>query len=220
MQANRPRIHRLRDGSVIRTRPLRASDRGKLLDGFEHFSPDSRYRRFFSPTPRLTSTMLDRLFDIDGEDRVAIGAELLRLGFVPGSGLGIARFARLPEAHDVAEMAVSIVDEMQGQGLGTVLLLELSAAARAHGIARFTAWVQPDNEAMKALVAKLDPLARSHVEDGVLVFDLAVPGTIELASEQRPRRVTNPLVGFADWCTASARQLFPGRLTGTPLSHF
>lgn len=213
MQSNTFTIHRLRDGSTVRCRPVRPADRAKLLAGFERFSPESRYRRFFSPTPRLTGTMLDRLLDIDGEDRVAIGAERLRAGFVPGPGLGIARFTRLAD-REVAEIAISVVDEVQGRGLGIILLRELSAAARAHGISRFTAWVQPDNEAMKALLLKLDPQATSHVEDGLLVFDLAVPGMVA-APEERPR--DRSLVA---WCADGVRRLLPGRVVTDPLHLF
>lgn len=212
MKTNTTTIHLLRDGTAVRCRPLRASDRTKLLDGFEHFSKDSRYRRFFSPTPRLTPTMLKRLFDLDGDDRFAIGAERLRLGWLPGPGLGVARYTRLPDDRDAAEIAVSIVDEAQGQGLGTILLYELSAAARAHGINRFVAWVQPDNEPMKALVLKLDPLAHARHEDGLLFYDFAVPGSLSLPSTRRPSR-TGPVETFVGWCADGLRQLLPG-LTG------
>lgn len=205
------RIHYLRDGSIVRCRPLRASDRSKLLDGFEHFSKDSRYRRFFSPTPRLTASMLQRLFDLDGHDRFAVGAERLRLGWLrlPGPGLGVARFTRLPESRDAAEIAVSIVDEAQGLGLGTILMLELAAAAREHGVTRFVAWVQPDNEPMKALVLKLDPLAHARHEDGLLVYDFAVPGSVSLPTGTAAVR-NGGFDGLVGWCADGLRHLLPG----------
>lgn len=209
MRTHDSNVHCLGDGTTVRTRPLRPSDREKLLRAFEHFSADSRYRRFFSPTPRLSSAMLDRLFDVDGHDRAAIGAELLRYGWFAGPGLGVARFTRLPDARHKAEMAISIVDEMQGCGLGTVLVHELSRVARAHGVHRFTAWVQPDNEAMKALVAKVDPLARSHVEDGLLVFDFAVPGSLGVRARPLRRPVPSSLGSLVDWCGDGLRQLLP-----------
>ena len=215
MKTNTTTIHYLRDGSPVRCRPLRASDRTKLLDGFEHFSKDSRYRRFFSPTPRLTPTMLQRLFDLDGHDRFAVGAERLRLGWLPGPGLGVARFMRLPESHEAAEIAVSIVDEAQGQGLGTILMHELSAAAREKGVTRFVAWVQPDNEPMKALVLKMDPMAHARHEDGLLLFDFAVPGSLSLPSARTPVR-TSRIESFVSWCADGLRQLLPG-LSGGPL---
>jgi hypothetical protein len=199
---------------------VRPSDRRKILAGFERFSPQSRYRRFFSPTPRLTRSMLDKLLDVDGVNRVAIGAERMLAGFVPGAGLGIARFTRIEDGAPVAEMAISIVDEVQGRGLGLILLRELSAAARAHGISRFTAWVQPDNEPMKALIYKLDPDAQSRVEEGLLLFELTVPGTITVPTERRPRSRGSALGGFAEWCAGGLRHLLPGRLVVNPLHLF
>jgi hypothetical protein len=45
-------VHHLSDGTEVRLRLLRASDRGKIAAGFRRLSPESRYRRFFSPMPR------------------------------------------------------------------------------------------------------------------------------------------------------------------------
>ncbi|MEW6273047.1 MAG: GNAT family N-acetyltransferase [Thermodesulfobacteriota bacterium] len=196
---------------------MQRSDRGKLLAGFERFSRESRYRRFFTATPKLTDGMLERLFDVDGHDRVALGAELLRLGFLPGAGVGIARFTRDQADPTVAEMAIAIVDDLQGCGLGTVLLRELAAAAREQGIERFTAWVQPDNEPMKALVYKLDPNAACHVEDGLLLFEIELPGPA--AARGRPRARTRDVdrsvaAGSVAWLADRLRQLLPGRIAG------
>jgi RimJ/RimL family protein N-acetyltransferase len=212
MDSKQTNIHRLADGTVVRVRPVRPSDRRKLLAAFENFSPESRYRRFFSPTPRLTDGMLTRLLDLDGEHRVALGAEALRLGVLPGPGLGIARFTRSEAVPEVAEMAISIVDPMQGRGLGTVLLHELAAAARERGVERFVAWVQPDNEAMKALVHKLDPDATSRVEDGLLVFEMKLPGRER--SRTRAHEGGRQLVSLdpVGWLGEGLRQLLPGRV--------
>ena len=41
---------RLRDGQQIEIRPIRPDDRGELAAGIKRLSPESRYRRFFTPT--------------------------------------------------------------------------------------------------------------------------------------------------------------------------
>lgn len=215
--ASKENIHALPDGTVVRLRPLTAADRRKLLAGFERFSAESRYRRFFSPTPRLTHSMLDRLFDVDGNGRVAIGAERLRLWVLPTDGLAIARFTRLPEEPEAAEMAISVVDAMHGRGLGSLLLFELARVARSKGIARFVAWVQPDNEPMKALIHKLDPHARSRAEDGLLYYELSLPDPAAVAAAGRPHRrpTAADLVG---WLGDAVRQLLPGARGGRVFS--
>jgi hypothetical protein len=91
---------------------------------------------------------------------------------------------------------------------------ELAAAAREHGIVRFVARVQPDNAAMKALVLELDPLARAHHEDGVVVYDFAVPGSLSLPSAGRPVRRPGAVESFLGRCAEGLRQLLPGRMPG------
>ena len=45
----------LRDGSKVLIRPIEPRDREMLLAGFETLSPESRYRRFFTPLTTLDS---------------------------------------------------------------------------------------------------------------------------------------------------------------------
>src|SRR5262252_10795793 len=52
-------------------------------------------------------------------------------------------------------LAITIVDDWQGRGLGTELLTRLSARARSEGIRRFTALVADDNVAMAALLRNM-----------------------------------------------------------------
>jgi GNAT superfamily N-acetyltransferase len=54
----------------------------------------------------------------------------------------------LPIDLDLAEAAVVVADDHQGQGIGTALVAELAAAASEAGISRFLAHVSPDNAAM------------------------------------------------------------------------
>ncbi len=51
----------LRDGTTIAVRALVPEDRKLIAAGFERLSARSRYLRFFSPLPRLTTGMLDGL---------------------------------------------------------------------------------------------------------------------------------------------------------------
>ena len=72
-----------------------------------------------------------------------------------GSALGIARYIRDTEDPEVAEIAVAVVDDWQGRGLGTALLTRLLDRARDEGIRRFTALVAVDNEVMVSLLHDL-----------------------------------------------------------------
>ena len=66
--------------------------------------------------------------------------------------MGVARYVRDAEDPQAAEIAVTIIDDWQGRGLGTELLAQLSDRARQEGIRRFTALVAADNKAMAGLL--------------------------------------------------------------------
>lgn len=170
-----PLRRRLRDGTPVRLRMMDARDRERLRAGFEHLSPASRYRRFFTPVPRLTEGMLRRLVATDERDHVAIGAEMggPRLG--RRDGLGVARFIRSKENPAEAELAVAVIDDMQGRGLGGLLVQALCWAARRRGIERFQAIVLPENDEMRSLVGVIDPEARVRLEDGLRIYEMSVP---------------------------------------------
>jgi len=116
----------LRDGSLVRLRQGHSSDKELLIRGFARLSPESRYRRFLAATPELTEEMVRYLTQIDHRDHEAI----IALEDKTGEGIGVARYVRSKERPDVAEVAVTVVDDWQGRGLGTLLLEAISARAR------------------------------------------------------------------------------------------
>jgi GNAT superfamily N-acetyltransferase len=161
----------LRDGSRVRLRPGRSADRELLLRGFERLSPESRYRRFLAPMPELTEEMVRYLTDIDHHDHEAI----IALDEETGEGLGVARYVRNKERRDVAEVAVTVIDDWQGRGLGTLLLEVLSARAREEGIRTFTALMLATNEEMMDLLKRLDPVRIVDRESGTVEVEVPIP---------------------------------------------
>jgi len=155
----------LRDGSRVRIRQWRPSDGQLLVRGFYRLSPTSSYRRFLSASPLLTTEMMRGLTDIDHRDHEAMVA----LDERGGEGLGIAHYVRSPERPEVAEVALTVIDDWQGRGLGTMLLEAIGARARQQGINSFTALMLAENNEMRGLLERLGPLrtigqARSTVE--------------------------------------------------------
>jgi RimJ/RimL family protein N-acetyltransferase len=88
------------------------------------------------------------LTDVDHHDHEALGA----LDQADGRGVGIARYVRDAEDPQAAEIALTIVDDWQGRGLGTELLARLSDRGRQEGIRRFIALVAYDNAAVAGLL--------------------------------------------------------------------
>ena len=179
---------KLRDGTRARLRVVQRADRELLLRGFDRLSARSRYLRFLSPKDGLSEAELDDLLTLDGNDRFALGAQTLLPGGGEGEGLGIARFARLPDTPAVAEAAVTVTDEAQGKGLGTILLARLAAAARERGVERFACEFAAGNERVWHLVQQLGP--RVEVLDhGFVRVEVPVPPVAATSAprDARPR---------------------------------
>jgi RimJ/RimL family protein N-acetyltransferase len=167
-------LRTLRDGTVVRLRPLGPADADELRAGFERLSAESRYRRFFSPLSRLPDALVQRLTATDGDNHVALVAETIPLYDEPPEPLGVVRYFRDAERPDAAEVAVTVIDELQGKGLGTVLLDTLARLAREHGIRVLTAQVLAGNLAMQALLRRTGDVRAVRNEQGVLSYEIAL----------------------------------------------
>jgi RimJ/RimL family protein N-acetyltransferase len=138
----------LRDGSAVLIRQVRSADASLLADGFARLGPASRQMRFLGVKKELSAAELRYFTDVDHHDHEALAA----LDYAGGHGVGIARYIRDAGDPQAAEIAVTIVDDWQGRGLGTELLARLSDRARSGGIRRFTALADAGNVAVAALL--------------------------------------------------------------------
>jgi GNAT superfamily N-acetyltransferase len=164
----------LADGTRVELRVVGPADRELLRRGFDRLSGRSRYQRFMGVKAQLSDAELDMLTSLDGTNRFGIGAVRLGAGAEP-EGLGVARFARLPDDPAVAEAAVTVVDGAQRRGLGSLLLRRLAAAARERGVTRFRAEILASNEPMRRLLA-------AHVDATVEADGDVVRVLVELPS--------------------------------------
>ncbi len=146
----------LLDGTWAEVRMVRPEDAALLSRGFARLSSRSRFQRFLSAKSRLSAEELRYLTEVDGETHVALGAVTWN-DAGEEVGLGVARFIRLAETPEVAEMALTVVDDAQGKGLGRVLLDLLVEAARERDVERFEVRVLAGNEAMYRLLQTLAP---------------------------------------------------------------
>jgi RimJ/RimL family protein N-acetyltransferase len=171
----------LKDGRRILFRPITPDDKELLRVGVERLSPESRYRRFFSPIAHLTDDQLAYLTEIDYLDHFAwIGV----LGDAEGEGVAVGRWVRDPDQRDSAEAAVTVADDFQGQGIGSALLVLLARTAIERGLKRFTLEVLGDNEPMLALMEHVGAIIDRR-EGGVIFMHVPLPASIE-ALEQTP----------------------------------
>jgi RimJ/RimL family protein N-acetyltransferase len=90
--------------------------------------------------------------------------------------IAVARFVRLQDDPDAAEVAIVVADDWQRRGLGSLLAEQLAARARGTGIRRFTATMASDNAPAHRLMTKLTQhLEEHHTGAGVseVVLELA-----------------------------------------------
>lgn len=166
----------LRDGSRVLLRPVVPGDRAKLVGAFERLSPESRYRRFMAPIDELTPEMLREATEVDYADHFAWVALAQEEAGEPI--VGLARYARLPEEPDVAEPAVTVVDDHQGRGLGTLLLEGLGAVALENGIERFRGYALEENRPVLELLRGMGAKAE-HDSPGVVRVEVDLPTRAE-----------------------------------------
>jgi RimJ/RimL family protein N-acetyltransferase len=140
----------LRDGTPVRVRPIAPDDKDRLAEGMKRLSPQSRYRRFFSNMETLDPALLRHLTEVDYSDHFAWLA--VSRDEPGGPAVGVGRYIRLRDRPTAAEVAITVRDDYQGRGLGTLLLDLLGLVALEHGIDEFVAIVQPENSPMRALL--------------------------------------------------------------------
>jgi RimJ/RimL family protein N-acetyltransferase len=165
---------KLGDGSNVTLRLIQPSDKEALQRGFEQLSAQSRYLRFFCLKTRLTDAELNHLVNVDGVNHLAIVA-LSSGDSNEVEILGVARFARLQSSPTVAEPAVTVGDQVQGRGLGTLLMSRLAAAARERGIERFACDYLAENQPIQALLEKYARSAVFEQDGDVIRAEVAVP---------------------------------------------
>ncbi|WP_420643921.1 GNAT family N-acetyltransferase [Candidatus Leptofilum sp.] len=155
-----------KDGLPVWVRLLRQKDAAHLVDLFEHMGAESRYRRFHQPMDDVTP---DQVWDEAKKIATAVPEEqlgLIAFSELPGEGevaVGAARIVWLSD--NKAEIAMSVRDDRQGQGIGRRLLTMVLELARITGAESVVGLVQNDNEPMWYLFDQL-PYPMKRTVDG------------------------------------------------------
>jgi GNAT superfamily N-acetyltransferase len=141
--------------TYLAVRPITIADAERLARLFTRLSPSSVHFRFFSPISRPPRAALLRLADVDHRRRDALVA-------MDGDEIvAVARYDGRPDdgltASHQAEIAITVEDAWQHQGVGKRLALRLATLATDRGYDTFVATMLPDNRAALGLVHKLVP---------------------------------------------------------------
>ncbi len=147
----------LPDGT--RMRPIAAEDKALLQAAVGRLSRESAYRRFLTSKPRLSSAELRYLTEVDGRDHIA-----LVVLDDEGDIVAVGRLVRVHEAPDTAELAITVADCRQRQGIGRTLALELIRRMR---IERVSGTMLASNRAALGLMRSLGTIEHSEITGGV-----------------------------------------------------
>ncbi|MCS7040119.1 MAG: GNAT family N-acetyltransferase, partial [Caldilineales bacterium] len=164
-------------GRRIWVRPLRADDASHLVAIFEALSPESRYLRFHepleAPDPALVAARAREMVEVTlrhGRGWLAFARRGNRR--VP---IGGVRWVRVPTAAPdeppQAEIAVTVCDAFQGQGIGRELLRLAVLDAHAAGIRRLLAVVHGSNRAVMHLLAHAPVPLRQTIHAGEVYIE-------------------------------------------------
>jgi acetyl coenzyme A synthetase (ADP forming)-like protein len=126
----------LRDGSTIHLREARRPDRDALAAFYGSLSLQSRYFRFFGGMTRFEH-LVDRWLELGSLGLLALQNNRI---------VGHAYQGQVSAGR--AEVGFAVGDEMQGRGLGTILLGQLAAIAARAGIEEFEATILGENRQM------------------------------------------------------------------------
>lgn len=132
----------------VHVRDLGPADEALVDRLHRSLSRRSQYQRFHGAKPSLSARELRYLAGADGRDHVALVA------LEAGRPLAIARFVRLRGRPRAADLAAEVLDERQGEGLGSALVRRLARRAALVGVERFTATVLSETGLRRSLTRR------------------------------------------------------------------
>lgn len=168
MQPDHPRwSETLRDGSRVLIRPVLRQDAAAERDFVESLSPQARRYRFLGRIGHPSDALVLHSADIDYAHSQAFAAVVhddSRDMFV-----GISRY-RTDSDGTRCECAVTVRDDWQNKGLGTILMTHLIDVARSRGIQHMWCIDSAENLAMADLARYLGFHRKQDADDGAQVI--------------------------------------------------
>ena len=150
----------------VALRELDATDTDVLDEVFAGMSAESRFQRYLTPMPVLHPQARRALSAVDGCRHVGVVA------LVHGEAIGIARMIGLGARR--AELAVEVVDDWQGFGVGTRLALWIRDRAATLGYTELVAETSAGNHRAQALMRRVFPDHTAHREGTDIVFTFSL----------------------------------------------
>lgn len=161
----------LLDGREVLLRPILPSDEQQLREAVGRADPETLRMRFLGGRPPVSDADFAHLVNLDYVDRLAVVAVTR-----DGTGVGIARYERLRDQPDTAEVAVAVDPAWRHVRCATELVTLLGEGALRNGVRRFQAEFFADNVDVTDLLkeAGLRYVVQPD-ESGVVTVDVVLP---------------------------------------------
>ena len=156
-----------KSGLELFLRPVKISDESLLKEFFYDLSDKSMHMRFMSDRKEMPHSKLQGQVVIDYTRQMGILAILRKEGREEIVGLG--QYVVTRESH-MAEVAFAVKDDLQGQGIGKVLLSYLTFLAQRQGLLGFIAEVFMENRPMLHLFMESGFDIQKEASEGI--YDL------------------------------------------------
>ncbi|HEU5103735.1 MAG TPA: GNAT family N-acetyltransferase [Roseiflexaceae bacterium] len=142
------------NGQPLTVRPIESRDASLIAALLTRLSEHSCWMRYSCPrlAPEAAQYETQRVLGRDPAQAVAL-VVTVRQGRAE-QAIALAEFVAIDS--DIAEVAIVVDDDYQGQGLGRALLCQIVALASKRGLRRLQFDIRRENRAMQALVRSLE----------------------------------------------------------------
>jgi GNAT superfamily N-acetyltransferase len=192
------------DGQIL-VRRAASTDRDALSQLFARCTLQTRYRRFHAPVKAIPERYLTEALAASPfhyalvacpvpPDTDLIGTDLAAARDMDARSGGIVALASCRVVDEgMAEVGILIEDTWQRRGVGSALLDELAAHARAIGLRALTAQLLTEQAWTAGMLARYGPIQRSLTSRGVVTVTVRLtPGDAPREAPAGPRLSCRP----------------------------
>jgi GNAT superfamily N-acetyltransferase len=162
----------LRNGVPATFRAVRPGDEERLEKAFAGLAPSTVYTRFFGSKSALTERELTHIGEIDFVNEVMLVVTVA--GDAGEVIVGSGRYVAMGAGARTAEVAFTVEEDYQGQGIASRLLGHLAGIARDNGFTSLEAFVLAGNRPMLAVFARSGLAMQQRREEDALHVVLAL----------------------------------------------
>lgn len=153
----------LPNGQNAQLRPIRPEDASLIQRFFAEQSETSRYNRFLNKNSTLSPALLSHLSRPDYQRELALIIHDEELN-------PLATASYTSDRNSLScEFGISIADNLQGQGLGKILMNELISHAKERGFQQMRAEILANNHPMQKLALKLGFVLAQNPQDNSMI---------------------------------------------------